>query len=226
MIHMLRYTLLVKLQKLFISKINVFPKKRFIVIFSICLLLGVLASGISVIVYRNHVTIQKKDQEIRSIKKELEDVKQDSTDLKKQLEDAKKEITFNPANLLQYTKQEWSKNRRGPLLLNASLNASAKLKASDMVTKNYWSHYSPSGEEPWAFFRQVGYKYYKAGENLAYGQKMGQEVIENWMNSPKHKDNLLDNKFKEVGFGVVRKVFSYNGSHEVNVIVAHYGSTY
>lgn len=124
------------------------------------------------------------------------------------------------ADLLKSTNEARSANGLQPLSLNSKLDTSAQLKANDMVKKNYWSHNSPDGTEPWYWFDQAGYTYSAAGENLAYGFSTGSEVSAAWMNSPEHKANVLGN-YEDVGFGIASSA-SYQGG-EYTVVVAHYG---
>jgi uncharacterized protein YkwD len=71
------------------------------------------------------------------------------------------------------------------------LRESACDKLADMVQKGYWAHTSPTGKEPWYFITQVGYIYNNAGENLAYDQYSETEVVDDWMASKGHRDNML-----------------------------------
>ncbi len=109
------------------------------------------------------------------------------------------------------------------LTLNSKLAAAAQAKANDMVARNYWSHNTPDGKEPWTFIDAAGYVYQKAGENLAYGFDNSDATVIGWMNSPSHRANLLDTAFKEVGFGFANSS-SYVGSGEETIVVAMYGN--
>lgn len=42
------------------------------------------------------------------------------------------------------------------------------------------------------------------GENIAYGQKTEQEVLNSWMKSPTHKWNILRKSYSRVGFGIAK----------------------
>lgn len=52
-------------------------------------------------------------------------------------------------------------------------------------------------------------KYYAAGENIAWNQQNEKEVVTAWMNSPGHRDNIMNRSFTKVGFGV-----AYNSKGE------------
>lgn len=90
-----------------------------------------------------------------------------------------------------------------PLKENILLNKSAELKAEDLIEKNYWDHNSPQGVEPWVFFKKVGYSYSEAGENLAKNFYNPQDVVNDWMNSQKHRENILKNVYEEMGIAVI-----------------------
>jgi uncharacterized protein YkwD len=94
-------------------------------------------------------------------------------------------------------------NNLGTLKLNSKLNEAAKKKATDMFENDYWSHNSPSGKEPWDFVKSAGYDYIYAGENLAVDFAESQEVIDAWYASLSHRENLLNDKFTEVGFATI-----------------------
>lgn len=100
------------------------------------------------------------------------------------------------------------------------LAESACLKADDMVKRNYWSHNTPDGDEPWVFFQRAGVQYSKSGENLAYGFTDPTAVVAGWMVSQKHKENILGDYTAE---GLcARKAFEFNGSSKQIVVVQHF----
>lgn len=123
--------------------------------------------------------------------------------------------------LLDATNDQRSKAQASSLALSSSLNAAAQAKAEDMVARNYWSHDTPDGQEPWVFITNAGYSYQKAGENLAFGFTDSQDAVTGWMNSPTHRDNLLDTNFTEVGFGIANSN-NFDGNGEETVVVAMY----
>lgn len=124
--------------------------------------------------------------------------------------------------LLSATNKHRQANGRANLAINEKLNTAAQAKAKDMAEKNYWAHVAPDGTQPWYFFDQAGYKYFKAGENLAYGFLTSDSTVTGWMNSQSHKENLLDEHFQEVGFGYIN-VANYQDKGEETIIVALYG---
>lgn len=125
--------------------------------------------------------------------------------------------------LLSLTNQERSNNGAGALAINAKLSAAAQAKANDMAARNYWSHNTPDGNTPWTFIANAGYSYSRAGENLAYGFATSKDTITGWMNSPSHRENLLNTNYTEVGFGYTNAA-NYNNSGEETIVVAMYAT--
>ncbi len=129
---------------------------------------------------------------------------------------------LSTSGLLQSTNEKRAQNGAGSLRINSSLNAAAQSKANDMIARNYWAHVTPDGQQPWVFMDSAGYKYQKAGENLAYGFATSSDTITGWMNSQTHKDNMLDTAFSEVGFGFANGA-DFNNNGKETVVVAMYG---
>lgn len=108
-----------------------------------------------------------------------------------------------------------------PLVYNTKLEATACQKAQDLIDRNYWAHQAPDGKQAWDLMSAAGYNYHRAGENLAYGQRTDQQVIDKWINSPTHEENITDNSFLEQGMCV--KYGEFQGGRYA-VIVNHFGS--
>lgn len=126
------------------------------------------------------------------------------------------------SGLLSSTNSQRAANGKAGLSLNSKLNSAAQAKANDMVARDYWSHTTPDGQEPWVFIDNAGYSYTKAGENLAYGFSTSSNTVSGWMNSPSHKANMLDSAFTEVGFGFANSP-NFVGDGQETVVVAMYG---
>jgi len=90
-----------------------------------------------------------------------------------------------------------------PLHVNDELSAAALDRIDDMFAKHYFSHVSPDGIQPWQWADKRGYDYHAMGENLAVGYPSAESVVDGWMHSPKHRDNVLRPVFNEVGIAVV-----------------------
>ncbi len=92
-----------------------------------------------------------------------------------------------------------------PLTQKPELDKVAIAKSEDMAKNNYFSHTSPTYGSPFDMLTQFGVKYSAAGENIAYGQKTPEEVMNGWMNSPGHRANILNANFTQIGVGVAKK---------------------
>lgn len=107
------------------------------------------------------------------------------------------------------------------LTLSDKLTKSAQAKADEMVAMNYFEHYRPSdGKPPWDYMEEAGYNYRYAGENLAKGYLTAFGATTAWVNSKLHKENLLEPRYKEVGFG-----FAYDLITGNKITVQHLGAT-
>ena len=89
----------------------------------------------------------------------------------------------------------------GSLYMTESLNESAMLRAAETV--ELFDHQRPNGS---MCFTAIKWRK-KVGENIAYGQITPEEVVEDWMNSPGHRANIMDGAFTMVGLGC----FEYDG---------------
>ncbi|MCX7881120.1 MAG: CAP domain-containing protein [Patescibacteria group bacterium] len=122
--------------------------------------------------------------------------------------------------LYQLTNQKRQENGLPPLQYNDKLSQAAYKKAQDMFAKNYWAHFAPDGTSPWSFILSVGYQYEYAGENLAKNFMFSNGVVDAWMNSPTHRENILRREYSEIGFAVVNGVL--NGE-ETTLVVQMFG---
>lgn len=126
------------------------------------------------------------------------------------------------SGLLSASNSSRTANGIGTLADNSQLDSAAQAKADDMVARNYWSHDTPDGKAPWVFINNAGYQYSSAAENLAYGFSDSDSTITGWMNSPDHRENLLNSSYSDVGFGFANSE-NFNGSGPETVVVAMYG---
>jgi len=126
-------------------------------------------------------------------------------------------------NLLR-AHNEYRKEQGVPeLKLNNLLIISSGQKGEVMIDNQCWSHYCPAGKSPWDFFDNAQYDYIYAGENLAEGYYTIDTVMQAWINSKTHRDNIVKPEFTEVGFSIFYGSY-LNNSNNV-LVVAHFGST-
>ena len=91
-----------------------------------------------------------------------------------------------------------------------------------MFAENYWAHNSPSGKSPWVWFKEAGYSYVYAGENLAKDFGDTSRMMSAWMASPTHKDNIVNPKYTEIGLAVVPGTIQ---SQETVLVVQLFGAS-
>lgn len=97
-------------------------------------------------------------------------------------------------------------NRGIPALSkNWQLSRVARYKSQDMIDQNYFSHTSPTYGSPFTMMQSFGLKFSAAAENIAYGQKTPQEVVNAWMNSSGHRANILSKSYTQTGVGAAKK---------------------
>ncbi|HVZ58963.1 MAG TPA: CAP domain-containing protein [Patescibacteria group bacterium] len=130
--------------------------------------------------------------------------------------------SINTQDLLILTNQERQQNGLSPLVMNDELTQAATKKAQDMFSKDYWAHIAPDGTTPWYFIRSSGYEYIYAGENLARGFTSTSDVINAWMASPSHRENVLSPNYKDVGFAIQEGTLT---GEDTVLVVEEFGST-
>ena len=113
-------------------------------------------------------------------------------------------------------------NNLTALKVNPLLVAAAQAKADDMAAKGYFAHVSPvDGKDPWFWFKEAGYNFTYAGENLAVDFSDSSDVERAWMNSPAHRENILDPRYSEIG--IATAVGMYEG-HQTIFVVQEFGT--
>jgi uncharacterized protein YkwD len=86
-----------------------------------------------------------------------------------------------------------------PLTLSDTLDGVALGHASDMAVHHYFEHQDLSGHTPADRVRAVGYREKLVGENIAFGPLTAEEVVQGWLESPGHCENIMDPRFAEMG---------------------------
>lgn len=105
-------------------------------------------------------------------------------------------------SMLSLVNQARSRAGSSPLHIDAALVKLARMKAQDMVNQDYFSHTSPIYGSPYDMLKAYGVDYSYAGENLA-GAATVQSAHDSLMDSPGHRDNILNQNFTRVGIGMV-----------------------
>jgi uncharacterized protein YkwD len=94
------------------------------------------------------------------------------------------------------------------LALNPKLITAAQKHSEDMRLAGVMSHTTPAGAKHYQAgtrfdqrLIQEGYSYRTAGENVSQGQTSVSQVMNEWLRSPGHCQNIMSEAFREVGFG-------------------------
>lgn len=116
-------------------------------------------------------------------------------------EEATSEVSAFEKQVVELTNQEREKQGLAPLKLDTELSAVAKDKSLDMQQNNYFSHNSPNYGSPFDMMKSYGIDYRTAGENIAMGQTSPEQVVEGWMNSQGHRENIMNPDFTHIGVG-------------------------
>ncbi len=104
--------------------------------------------------------------------------------------------------LLKLVNAERAKVGVGPLVESIKLDLSAQYKASDMLNRNYYSHYDPiTGKASFDVIYSTGIECSNSGENIAE-HSSAKAAVEAWMNSKPHREAMLNPKNTLTGFGV------------------------
>jgi len=112
------------------------------------------------------------------------------------------------AGIISETNNQRVANGLKTLKENTILNQTALAKAKDILDKQYFDHISPSGVGPDGLAKRYGYDYIIIGENLILGTFSGdKEAVDDWMNSPGHRANILNARYTEIGVGVMKGTY-------------------
>ena len=107
-----------------------------------------------------------------------------------------------------------------PIRLSEILASVALWHASDMAEHNYFEHVDPAGRSPADRVRAVGYREKLVGENIAYGPQSVEEVVQGWLHSPDHCENIMDPRFAEMGLAYASGQSARRGLFWVQLLAA------
>lgn len=113
--------------------------------------------------------------------------------------------------ILAMTNRIRSARGLAPLLQDEELRQVARAYSNDMLVRRFFDHTTPEGVP---FDERISNQYRHRvdflGENIWYSSdltfsnnaKLAKTMVDDWMNSPKHRDNLLSPDFTHLGVGV------------------------
>ena len=93
--------------------------------------------------------------------------------------------------------KERSKAGLNALSIDENIETAAMVRSKE-IEKSF-SHTRPNGSSFSTALSENGVKFMGAGENIAWGQRSPEEVMNGWMNSSGHRANILNSSFKKIG---------------------------
>ena len=91
-----------------------------------------------------------------------------------------------------------------PLVYDYKLAQIAVVKANDMISKGYFDHESPTYGKPWDMAGIFDYSFTSFGENIAKNFSTPKSVVDAWLNSTKHRENILKKSFTNIGVACIK----------------------
>ena len=121
------------------------------------------------------------------------------------------------AEVVRLVNVERAKEGLAPLGTYDSLTRAAQIRAPEIVT--LFSHDRPDGTSCFTAMDQTGATKgaYTWGENIAAGNATAAATVEQWMNSPGHRANILNAKFTHIGVGYQHSAGSTYGHYWVQM---------
>lgn len=86
---------------------------------------------------------------------------------------------------------------------DAQLDGVASDRMKEMEDLGYWNHVSPDGRVPFEWYWLRGYEFGTAGENLARGFESTELLLQGWIESKGHRDNILSTRYRDCGVAVI-----------------------
>ena len=100
-------------------------------------------------------------------------------------------------------------HRMAKLRFSKRLGKAARGHSAEMSHRKYFSHDSRSGASFLDRIRRAGYlrsaRAWSVGENIAWGsgsRSAVRSIARAWMNSPGHRANILNGRFRHIGVGI------------------------
>ncbi len=90
-----------------------------------------------------------------------------------------------------------------PLAKRQDVTEIAEIRAKEIT--QVFSHTRPNGTSCFTLARERNVSYRSVGENIAYGYNSPQSVVQGWMNSQGHRENILSSSFNGIGVGCYRQ---------------------
>lgn len=102
--------------------------------------------------------------------------------------------------VLEIVNSERTKQGCAALSTDINMQKAAQKRAQELV--NLFSHDRPNGKAANTVMAEYGIGYRMFGENIAKGQTSPEEVMNDWLNSPGHRANILNPDYTKIGIGI------------------------
>ncbi|CAN5851589.1 hypothetical protein BH23ACT11_BH23ACT11_09120 [soil metagenome] len=124
------------------------------------------------------------------------------------------------AELLRLHNEARAEHGVSKICIQGALMIAAQKHAEDMIQREYYAHETPEGVTPADRVSNDGYDFATTGENNNMATKSSggepdrdelKDTVKSWMDSPGHRENLLNPAFREIGIGF------FSGQYKGNI---------
>ena len=112
--------------------------------------------------------------------------------------------------IFELTNTYRAKHDVNAVLSDYYLSEVARKHSEDMAREDYLSHESPVSGNFADRLKEAKIEQRKAGENIASNYVDAIEAVHGWLNSPAHREVLLDKDFTHLGTGAYSKYYTQN----------------
>lgn len=120
-------------------------------------------------------------------------------------------VDLNSSEIIYWTNINRGDNGLPSLDENNTLDTIAAIRVADMFAKQYFDHYSPTGDNVSLEANANGYQYITIGENIALGNfGSSRDLVDAWMASPGHRANILNTSYMEIGVSAEQGMYQGN----------------
>jgi len=124
--------------------------------------------------------------------------------------------------IINLTNQARLQNDLPTLKVDYLLTEAAENKAQAIIKNQFFAHDQLDGKKFSEWVKDEDYHYLIVGENLAMGFSSNEAIMNAWMLSPMHKENILKQEYQDIGLAAIKG--KMNGQ-ETYIIVQYFGKT-
>lgn len=115
------------------------------------------------------------------------------------------EIAPVERELVELINAERQRAGRDALTIDARLMDAAAAHSIDMAGSGVFSHQGSASNGPEERVQDAGYRWRYIAENIGCGQDSPRRIVESWMQSRGHRENLLSDEARDVGVGLATR---------------------